>query len=78
MDSNYCKMLFILFTEEQIHPAQKKQHKFNASLNTYFEDSSRISVFKYLILIICPGLNFSLRQNVSRNRADRLFVYFNK
>lgn len=42
MDSNYCKMLFPLFTEEQIYPAQKKQHKFNAPLNTYFEDSSRI------------------------------------
>lgn len=31
-------------------------------------------MLKYLILIICPGLNFSLRQHVSRNRVDRLFV----
>lgn len=42
MDSNYCKWLFPLFTEEQFYPAHKKQHKFDAPLNTYFKESSKI------------------------------------
>lgn len=42
MDSNYCKRLFPLFTEEQIYLAQKKQHEFNAQLNTYFEELRKI------------------------------------